>query len=224
MAQQAQTLFCAVGAVLSVNQEKTLDVLTAITGSGPAYIYYFIEMLFAVAGIDSTNGEKRRAAADGVIRAGRQLGHEARARSPAWPGAGLHNNPYNQFARALAEAISSFGFSTVHARQLAGKLLIGAGTILGHSAQSPRKLLDAVATPGGITRGRPNHAHHPPISKDLYTKCLLKTRRGQHPRGEEFPVQELVLPARRGDASGAGAGDQFKPVTLTNAPTNLQPC
>ena len=189
-AQQAQILFSAVGAVISVNQEKTLDVLTAVTGSGPAYIYYFIEMLFAARGIDSSNSEKRRGAAGGVIRAGRQLGHAARAGSPAWPGAGLHNNAYNQFARALAEAIISFDFSAVHARQLAGKLLIGTGTILGHSVQSPRELLDAVATPGGITEAALS-ALTTPRFKGLVYEMFTKDTARTTSRGEGLLVQEL---------------------------------
>jgi pyrroline-5-carboxylate reductase len=44
----AECLFRAVGSVISV-QESQIDAVTSISGSGPAYVYYFIEQLTAAA-------------------------------------------------------------------------------------------------------------------------------------------------------------------------------
>ncbi|MEM7331324.1 MAG: pyrroline-5-carboxylate reductase [Chloroflexota bacterium] len=44
-AQQAQAIFGAYGAELKVEQEKYLDMSTAINGSGPAYVFLFLEAM-----------------------------------------------------------------------------------------------------------------------------------------------------------------------------------
>lgn len=41
----AESILGAVGAILWVEQESQLDPVTAISGSGPAYVFYFIEAL-----------------------------------------------------------------------------------------------------------------------------------------------------------------------------------
>jgi len=43
--EQAQNILAAVGETLWVQDEAMLDAVTAISGSGPAYIFYFIEAL-----------------------------------------------------------------------------------------------------------------------------------------------------------------------------------
>ncbi len=43
--QQAQQIMQAVGATLWLNDETQMDAVTAISGSGPAYVFYFIEAL-----------------------------------------------------------------------------------------------------------------------------------------------------------------------------------
>ena len=43
--QQTETLFRAVGECLWLQQDEQMDVVTAISGSGPAYLFYFIECL-----------------------------------------------------------------------------------------------------------------------------------------------------------------------------------
>src|SRR3989338_2049586 len=40
-----QKIFSAVGRVISVNKESSLDTLTALSGSGPAFVYFFMESL-----------------------------------------------------------------------------------------------------------------------------------------------------------------------------------
>ncbi len=43
--QNAEAIFAAVGSVLWFEREELLDALTAVSGSGPAYVFYFIEAL-----------------------------------------------------------------------------------------------------------------------------------------------------------------------------------
>jgi len=43
--EQAESILAAVGETLWLNDEALLDAVTAISGSGPAYVFYFIEAL-----------------------------------------------------------------------------------------------------------------------------------------------------------------------------------
>jgi len=43
--QDAERILAAVGATFWVEQETALDAVTAVSGSGPAYVFYFIEAL-----------------------------------------------------------------------------------------------------------------------------------------------------------------------------------
>jgi pyrroline-5-carboxylate reductase len=43
--RQAEAILGAVGSTLWLDDEESLDALTAISGSGPAYVYYFIEAM-----------------------------------------------------------------------------------------------------------------------------------------------------------------------------------
>ncbi len=45
----AQAILGAVGSTLKVEREEQLDAITAVSGSGPAYVFYFIEALQAAA-------------------------------------------------------------------------------------------------------------------------------------------------------------------------------
>ena len=43
--EDAETILSAIGSVLWLEHEELMDVVTAISGSGPAYIFYFIEAM-----------------------------------------------------------------------------------------------------------------------------------------------------------------------------------
>lgn len=43
--QQAEAILAAVGSTLWLKSEEQMDAITAISGSGPAYVFYFIEAL-----------------------------------------------------------------------------------------------------------------------------------------------------------------------------------
>jgi len=45
--EQATTILAAVGKTLWLDDEAKMDAVTAISGSGPAYVFYFIEALQA---------------------------------------------------------------------------------------------------------------------------------------------------------------------------------
>jgi pyrroline-5-carboxylate reductase len=47
--EAAQQILCAVGETLWVEDEAMMDAVTAVSGSGPAYVFYFIEALQHVA-------------------------------------------------------------------------------------------------------------------------------------------------------------------------------
>lgn len=47
--ESAETLMQAVGQTLWLDQEEKMDAVTAISGSGPAYVFYFIEALESAA-------------------------------------------------------------------------------------------------------------------------------------------------------------------------------
>ena len=47
--QLADSLLCAVGETLWLDDEELLDAVTAVSGSGPAYVFYFLEAIEAAA-------------------------------------------------------------------------------------------------------------------------------------------------------------------------------
>lgn len=64
---EVETILAATGSLLWVGSDADLDAVTALSGSGPAYVFYFIEALMA-AGIDMglTEAQARRLAIETV--------------------------------------------------------------------------------------------------------------------------------------------------------------
>ncbi len=93
--QCAEAVLKAAGAVVWLNQETQLDAVTALSGSGPAYVFYFIEAL---------------------IRAGEQLGleaHQARALAVhTVMGAGQLAAQSTEAIATLRERVTSKGGTT----------------------------------------------------------------------------------------------------------------
>ena len=62
--QKTMKIFSAVGKVISVKKENEMDIITAISGSGPAYVFLFIENLIKSA---INNGLDKKTAIELVI-------------------------------------------------------------------------------------------------------------------------------------------------------------
>ena len=78
----AERILAAVGSVVWVDDEALLDAVTGISGSGPAYVFHFIEALETAGlaqGVDATSA--RRLAIDTVLGAARLA--EASKESPS---------------------------------------------------------------------------------------------------------------------------------------------
>jgi pyrroline-5-carboxylate reductase len=85
--ERAETLLRAVGEVVWVADERLLDVVTAVSGSGPAYVFWLIEQLAAFA-------EQAGIARDDALRLARHcvLGSAKLAADSAEPPAQLRKN------------------------------------------------------------------------------------------------------------------------------------
>jgi pyrroline-5-carboxylate reductase len=79
--QQAQAILEAVGEVIWVEDERLLDPVTAVSGSGPAYVFYFIEALERAARELGLDERAARQLAVGTFRGAAELA----ARSPDAP-------------------------------------------------------------------------------------------------------------------------------------------
>lgn len=58
--ETAQSILCAMGEVITVQSEEQLDLLSTVSGSGPAYVFRFIEALEAAAIKRGFDSEKAR--------------------------------------------------------------------------------------------------------------------------------------------------------------------
>ncbi len=69
----AQAVLEAVGEVIWVDDEALLDPVTAVSGSGPAYVFYFIEALEHAARAVGLDGDAARRLALGTVRGAAEL-------------------------------------------------------------------------------------------------------------------------------------------------------
>ncbi|OFZ86555.1 MAG: pyrroline-5-carboxylate reductase [Betaproteobacteria bacterium RIFCSPLOWO2_12_FULL_62_58] len=76
----AETIMSAVGATLWLEREAQIDAITAVSGSGPAYVFYFIEALQqAAADLGFNTADARRLALEtfaGAVRLAQTSGEE----------------------------------------------------------------------------------------------------------------------------------------------------
>ena len=122
----ASRLFSTVGDVIVVNDEAQLDALSAISGSGPAYVFYFIEKLTAAAErLGFTNDQARRMVEGTFLGASMLLDHqggtpETLRRKVTSPN-GTTEKAIESFSQAGLDAImdDAVGAAITRAQQLA---------------------------------------------------------------------------------------------------------
>lgn len=72
----AKDLFACVGETITFNKESELDWVTALSGSGPAYVFFFLESLIDVAALGGLSKEKAKqlalATAQGAVALARR--------------------------------------------------------------------------------------------------------------------------------------------------------
>jgi pyrroline-5-carboxylate reductase len=73
----AQRLMAAVGTTIWFTEEKYLDTVTAVSGSGPAYVFYFIEALERIAMQMGLQEEDARTFALETFRGASMLAHDS---------------------------------------------------------------------------------------------------------------------------------------------------
>jgi pyrroline-5-carboxylate reductase len=79
---QAQNLMQAGGQTVWVDREEQLDAVTAVSGSGPAYVFYFIEALLAAGEREGLSSEQSRQLAIATFTGAAKLAAES-TESPA---------------------------------------------------------------------------------------------------------------------------------------------
>ena len=115
--QLAQTMMAAVGATLWVEQEVQIDAVTAMSGSGPAYVFYFLEAM-QTAGVQlGFNEEQAKQLALATFNGATQLAqrspealHELRARVTSKGGttyAALSSMEQSDVKAAIGQAIAA---------------------------------------------------------------------------------------------------------------------
>ncbi len=117
----AERIMQAVGKTLWVEEENSLDGVTAISGSGPAYVFLFIEALQEAAAELGFNVEEARQLALETVLGAAQLANQS-----------------NETASVLREKVTSKGGTTAAALEVMGKFGVKAGIIAGAHAAALR--------------------------------------------------------------------------------------
>lgn len=118
---QAEKILAAVGATLWVAEETQIDAVTAISGSGPAYVFYFIEAVEAAArGLGLDDEAARRLTVETFLGASRLAAQSpdsiATLRERVTSKGGTTEAALQRFAaQGIAEAIRQ-GIDAAHAR------------------------------------------------------------------------------------------------------------
>ena len=74
---QAETVLGSVGAILWVNDEQRMDAVTAVSGSGPAYVFYFMEAMLAAAAEQGLSPQEARTLVGQTFLGAAQLAAQA---------------------------------------------------------------------------------------------------------------------------------------------------
>jgi pyrroline-5-carboxylate reductase len=69
----AERILSAVGSVVWFDDESALDAVTAISGSGPAYVFYFIEAMIAAGRAEGLTEQQARSLATATLAGAAQL-------------------------------------------------------------------------------------------------------------------------------------------------------
>jgi pyrroline-5-carboxylate reductase len=118
---QAEKILAAVGATLWVTEETQIDAVTAISGSGPAYVFYFIEAVEAAArGLGLNDEAARQLTVETFLGASRLAAQSteriATLRERVTSKGGTTEAALQRFAaQGIAEAIRQ-GIDAAHAR------------------------------------------------------------------------------------------------------------
>lgn len=73
----AQTLLCSVGEVVWVANDNDIDVVTSLSGSGPAYVFLFLESLIAGAVRQGLSADQARQLALATVAGATQLARQS---------------------------------------------------------------------------------------------------------------------------------------------------
>lgn len=132
----AERIMQAVGKTLWVEEEIALDGVTAISGSGPAYVFLFIEALQEAAAELGFSAEEGRELALQTVLGAAQLAAQS-----------------SEPASLLRERVTSKGGTTAAALEVMGKFGVKAGIIAGAHAAALRSAELGVVLAGSNTEG-----------------------------------------------------------------------
>ncbi|MEK6791314.1 MAG: pyrroline-5-carboxylate reductase [Deltaproteobacteria bacterium] len=124
----AAALFSAVGKVIEINDETLMDAVTGLSGSGPAYVFYFIEALIeAGVRLGLKEDDSKTLAVQTVLGAGMSasesgIGLEELRRAVTSPGGttmeGIKSLEANGFKEIVIGAVEA---ATRRAKELSGR-------------------------------------------------------------------------------------------------------
>lgn len=74
--ERAEKILAAVGAYLWIEDESLMDAVTAVSGSGPAYVFLLVEMLEAAAAAEGLDAAAARRLAVETVHGAARMAHE----------------------------------------------------------------------------------------------------------------------------------------------------
>jgi pyrroline-5-carboxylate reductase len=117
--ERAASILGAVGETVWVDSENDIDAVTAVSGSGPAYVFYFIEALQQAALDVGMSAETARRLAIATFTGASKLAAQSsedpatlRARSP--PRAAPPSAPWHRWKRIRSKQLSAAPYARLH--------------------------------------------------------------------------------------------------------------